>query len=99
MRKKYNYLSQKFHKAKDSVSAMEKEVEQLTKRLQENILKQKVLEQEKDQAGACFVMQEKNLQAKICSVQEEKNEIKVRSGGGSAFPCMSSQPVTSLDPL
>lgn len=66
---------------------MEKKIEQVTQHLQENVLKQKVLEQEKDQAGAHFIMQEKNLQAKICALQEEKNEIKVSRGPDG--PCAS----------
>lgn len=64
---------------------MEKKVKQLTQQLQENALKQKVLQQEKDQAGAHFITREKNLQAKICSLQDEKNEIKVRLGVMSWF--------------
>lgn len=70
MQNKYNHLSKKFQKAKDSESDMEKKVKQLTQDLKENVLKQKVLQQEKDQAGA-------NMQAKICRLQDEKNEIKV----------------------
>lgn len=77
MQKKCNYLSQKLHKAKDNLTDMEKKVEQLMQHLEENVLKQKVLEQEKDQAGTHFIMQEKNMQAKICNLQEEKNELKV----------------------
>lgn len=80
VQKKCNYLSQKLRKANDDVIDMEKKVEQVTQHLKENVLKQKVLEQEKDQAGAHFIMQEKNMQAKICNLQEEKNEIKVSLG-------------------
>lgn len=85
MQKKDNRLSQKFQKAKDSESDMEKQVKQLTQHLKESVLKEKVLQQEKDQAGAHFTTQEKNMQAKICSLQDEKNEIKVREGGMSHF--------------
>lgn len=85
MQKKYNHLSKKFQQAKDSESDMEKKVKQLTQQLQENVLKQKVLQQEKDQAGAHFITKEKNMQAKICSLQDEKNEIKVREGVMSRF--------------
>lgn len=77
MQEKYNYLHQKLHKANNDVIDMEKKVEQVTQHLRENVLKQKVLEQEKDQAGAHFLTQEKNMQAKICCLQEEKNELKV----------------------
>lgn len=44
----------------------------------ENVLKQKVLKHKKDQAGAHFITQEKNMQAEISRLQDEKNEIKVR---------------------
>lgn len=80
LQKKYSYLSKNLRKARDDVTDMEKKVEQVTQHLKENLLKQKALEQEKDQAGAHFIMQEKNMQAKICSLQEEKNEIKVNRG-------------------
>lgn len=83
MQKKYNHLSQKFQRAKDSES--DKKVKQLTQHIQENVLKQKVLQQEKDQAGVHFITKEKNMQAKICSLQDEKNEIKVREGVMSPF--------------
>lgn len=85
MQKKYNHLSQKFQRATDSESDLEKKVKQLTQHLQENVLKQKVLQQEKDQAGVHFIMKEKNMQAKICSLQDEKNEIKVREGVMNRF--------------
>lgn len=84
MQKKFNYLYQKLRKAKDDVADMEKKVEQVMQHLKENVLKQKVLEQEKDQAGAHFIMQERNMQAKICNLQEEKNELKVSLGPGRA---------------
>lgn len=83
MQKKCNYLSQKLQKATDNLMDMEKKGEQLMLHLEESVLKQKVLEQEKDQAGASFIVQEKNMQAKICALQEEKNEMKVGGGNGA----------------
>lgn len=80
MQKKYNDLHKKYCNAKDQGIDLEKKVEQVTKHLKENVLKLKVLGQEKDQAGAHFIMQEKNMQVKICNLQEEKNEIKVSLG-------------------
>lgn len=96
MQKKYNDLYKKYSKAKDQGTDLEKKVEQITKHLKENVLKLKVLEQEKDQAGAHFIMQEKNMQAKICNLQEEKNEIKV--GLGTTRVQDKPQPVPSRVP-
>lgn len=98
MQKKCNYLSQKVYKTKDNLTDMEKKVQQLTQHLEENVLKQKVLAQEKDQAGAHFIVQEKNMQAKICALQEEKNEMKV-GGGPGARPFRGSRTVTPLGSL
>lgn len=72
-------MSQKLHKAKDSLSAMESKVEQLTQHLKESVLEQKGLEQQKQQAGEDYIRQEKAMQAKICHLQEQKNEMKVSS--------------------
>lgn len=70
-------MSQKLHKAKDSLSDTEKKVEQLTQHLKESVVEQKGLEHEKHQAGADYIRQEKSMQAKFCHLQEQKNEMKV----------------------
>lgn len=105
LQKKYNYVSQKLHKAKDSLSDMEKKVEQLTQHLKESVLEQRGSEQEKHQAGADYIRQEKTMQAKICNMQEQKNEMKVslrprrRWWDTWALPFICSQPVTPLGSL